>query len=497
MPQKNVSGVTADVKVGDMMQIMDVADALRAQQAGLDRELSHDDQVADIKRRLQATYTEMGRTVDDATLQQAIEAHFSHKYEFQPPKKDFNHTLALAYVNRKRIGLHYGVPALILSGLVLAGWGISSSVEAHRLQQEETAVEESVLSACNLQKKIGSEVTSLATTPSAEQLPSAEKVTLLEAIEGARRSLSLNEDFFHQYCRDNGVADLVTRTNFNDVARLIPPVEASLNNARVGYEKGAQVLSTQEEINGVRRDLDLSLTAVRETKPLEVFLKQAESYYQQGLTSIERRDLSESRSFLTQLQGVGTQARKFATLSDKIDPLYSSITQILDPHETEGKKQAEDLYQQAKKDLENADATHLQNVVGQMQELQHNLSVEYKITIVSRPGEKSGIDKYYDEDMSDGKQGNFSGYYYLVEAVGTDGRAIPQNITSSETGRTRKVTKWGEGMEPRAWQRLVDDKTADGIVDDNVIGKKPKGYLTPKYEPRFQTNGKRMTEWDE
>src|SRR3989338_229503 len=92
----------SDANVQEMLQMMDVVNALRTQQGEVEKQLSHDDQVADLRTRLRATYQQMGVQVDDITLDRAIRDQSAHKYEFQAPKRDFSYTLAQAYVDRAR-----------------------------------------------------------------------------------------------------------------------------------------------------------------------------------------------------------------------------------------------------------------------------------------------------------------------------------------------------------------------------------------------------------
>jgi len=81
------------------------------------------------------------------------------------------------------------------------------------------------------------------------------------------------------------------------------------------------------------------------------------------------------------------------------------------------------------------------------------------------------------------------------------GNPIPQEITSCETGRTERVRTFGrrvKGGDRRTVEevrrdmrnrkkydsstplikRVIRDKLDNGVVDNNVVGKKERGYLT-------------------
>lgn len=106
-------------------------------------------------------------------------------------------------------------------------------------------------------------------------------------------------------------------------------------------------------------------------------------------------------------------------------------------------------------------ATELATLVARLDE-------EYTVTIVSRPGEKSGVDRY-------GADGRLSGYYLIVEAIAPDGRALRRQIKNAETQSTETVTKWGELVDTAVWERVVADKQADGVVDDAAFARKERG----------------------
>ena len=120
------------------------------------------------------------------------------------------------------------------------------------------------------------------------------------------------------------------------------------------------------------------------------------------------------------------------------------------------------------------------------------LGEEYTVQIVSRPGEKSGVDRYDD-------RGRLSGYYLIVEAVAPDGRVLPRAIKNAETQRTETVTKWGELVGTATWERVVADKQADGVIDDSYFAHKNRGI----YEEQtvLQEGGKplrrgrQITQW--
>lgn len=115
------------------------------------------------------------------------------------------------------------------------------------------------------------------------------------------------------------------------------------------------------------------------------------------------------------------------------------------------------------------DLARLRTAATDLATLAARLDEEYVVTIVSRPGEKSGVDRYQD--------GRLSGYYLIVEAVTPGGERLPRSIRNAETQRTETVKAWGELVPEAVWNRVVADKQKDGVVDDAEFARKVRGVF--------------------
>ncbi len=125
----------------------------------------------------------------------------------------------------------------------------------------------------------------------------------------------------------------------------------------------------------------------------------------------------------------------------------------------------------AKQQREHRDADSLRRVQAALAAQREALAEEYEIRVVSEPGRKAGIDRYYED--RDGKR--VSGYYLLVEAKTPDGRVLPRQIMNAETKKAAVVSTWGERVPKAVYDRLVADRKADGILDETLFGRKRKG----------------------
>ncbi|MEO1152218.1 MAG: DUF6384 family protein [Pseudomonadota bacterium] len=147
----------------------------------------------------------------------------------------------------------------------------------------------------------------------------------------------------------------------------------------------------------------------------------------------------------------------------------------------------EDTYGAGKTAKDQEKLTTLQAATSRLKQTRDSLDKELTVRIVSRPGEQSIVWRYPDKNPD---QRN---YYLIVEAIDSTGKALPIEITSEEDQTTRAVTKWGVRVPESIYDRVRADKLDDEIVQDAVIGTKPKGALKPAYDIR--TSGGQILDW--
>ena len=138
------------------------------------------------------------------------------------------------------------------------------------------------------------------------------------------------------------------------------------------------------------------------------------------------------------------------------------------------------------------DLSRLRSAQRELDEVTARLDEEYEVTVVDRPGEQSGIDRYFG--------GRLSGYYLIVEAKTADGRTLRRRIVNHETKSRDEVTKWGEEVDETVWNRLVADKRADGVVDQALFARKRRGTLAedvvmPGGNGKPLARGRSITKW--
>jgi hypothetical protein len=115
------------------------------------------------------------------------------------------------------------------------------------------------------------------------------------------------------------------------------------------------------------------------------------------------------------------------------------------------------------------------------------LEQEYSLRIVNRPGERSGVWRV--PDINTGARN----YYIIVEAIDPTGRVLSVPVTNEETGKTERVEKWGLRVDGKTFDRIASDKQDNGIIEQDRVGEKNRGYLAPRYD--LPTTGGAITQW--
>lgn len=153
----------------------------------------------------------------------------------------------------------------------------------------------------------------------------------------------------------------------------------------------------------------------------------------------------------------------------------------------DARERVEQLQADAAAALSRADAEAARVVLAELERVREALVQTYELRIVSRPGEDTGV--YRVPDINTGARN----YYLIVEAVTPGGEVLSFPVTSEEDGRTRIVRKWGVRVPESTFESVRRDKMDDGIVQDNVLGRKPRGHLNPVYE--MNVSGGAITQW--
>lgn len=186
-----------------------------------------------------------------------------------------------------------------------------------------------------------------------------------------------------------------------------------------------------------------------------------------------------------QFMVVRPEASRIAALPDQLRSSYSAVLAATDVDAVE--ERAAGLLAQGEAAIGRGDADTAAERIAELAALESTLQQSYKLHVVSRPGELSGVWRV--PEANPGARN----YYLIVEAIAQDGQPLPVSIRNEEDGRVVTVRKWGLRVDKAVFDRFAEDKRDDGIIQDYVVGSKQRGELTPEY--RIPTTGAAITSW--
>jgi uncharacterized protein DUF6384 len=179
------------------------------------------------------------------------------------------------------------------------------------------------------------------------------------------------------------------------------------------------------------------------------------------------------------------QSRTTAALPGELQSAYQVIvSETKDPKALE---RAQQTLSEGQAALSRRDYGSVGAAVGELRGLDALLEQQYELRIVSRPRERSGIERFSGDNPS-GRN-----YYLIVEAIAPNGAPLTIPVRNEENGRTVPVRKWGLRVDEATYDRVKADKLDDGVIENAVVGAKHRGELDPEYS--VATTGAAITKW--
>ena len=179
------------------------------------------------------------------------------------------------------------------------------------------------------------------------------------------------------------------------------------------------------------------------------------------------------------------EEQQLARLPDRIRSLSASIkSEAADPLIG---TQAEATAQTGANAAKTGDLSAARAAETELKDTLFSLRSVYDVRIVNRQGEVSGLWRIPDQNP------DTYNFYLVVEAIGRDGRVLAQTITNEETGRKEVVKTWAQRVDRQVLERVKADKDDDGIIQNNIVGRKVRGRLTPDWSISVQ--GGAITRW--
>ncbi|MGE0846994.1 MAG: DUF6384 family protein [Flavobacteriaceae bacterium] len=153
----------------------------------------------------------------------------------------------------------------------------------------------------------------------------------------------------------------------------------------------------------------------------------------------------------------------------------------------EAADRAEALYADGANALKRGDVEAARQAAATLEQLQQNLSLQYRLRIVQEQGEHSGVWRIPDANEA------AQNFYLIVDAVDDAGKPVTLPVMSEETNRISTVSRFGVRVSESVFEQVRRDKGDDGIIQSNIVAVKQRGYLDPQY--RVPVLGGAITSW--
>ena len=151
------------------------------------------------------------------------------------------------------------------------------------------------------------------------------------------------------------------------------------------------------------------------------------------------------------------------------------------------KQKATALQSDGERAIRSGDRAAMMKINTDLAALREEVMRQYTLTIVSRPGESTGVWRR----PPHGNQAR--NYYLIVEAITPEGQTLRLPVRNEETGNVETVSKFGARVPQDTFETVARDKRDDGIVQKSRFGVKRRGMLAVDYEMPFE--GGFITKW--
>jgi hypothetical protein len=172
-------------------------------------------------------------------------------------------------------------------------------------------------------------------------------------------------------------------------------------------------------------------------------------------------------------------------LPGELQALHAQVTELADEATTDAL--ADRLLEEGRRALRDGDSALAAQAAAELGQLRDQLEASYVIRVVNRPGERSGVFRIPDVNQA------ARNYYVIVEAVGSGGRILEVPVENEETGTVERVERWGVRVDKAVYDRVSADKLDDGIIQNDILGRKKTGVREPEYS--VPTAGAAITKW--
>lgn len=486
---------------------MDVVDQLRYRDAEL-RTLAENghDRVA-LKRRLADLYRAQGIEVSDQILDAGIQAQHERRYVYVAPT-GWKAWLAGCWVGRRRL-LRFGLAAVLGAVLLLAlvllvaagmrgvrerdaerfvaavneqvtlvGNGLAAASARLRTLEADLAALEARAPATHPDRLAAMTATVRAAQHDARAAVDIARVGTAEApLPTLVREAGVTRTRHAADVRDQAAVDQV-RSAIIAAKKQVAASDAALvrlQAAMATFASGVEASEQLEAANTAAIAAGLNAEAER--------LRQRE--YAAGDAALRMSRVARAEEAAGTLRQAALDAASQAALADALVQLRSDglATGVAG----EDRRRLQDALSRAEGQLRNGSLAEARQAQADVAAMVALLQERLEYRIVNRGDTRSGVWRY-NQDAAGGRN-----YYLVVEALDGSGTATALQIRNEETGTTEAASTFAVRVPMAVYDRVAADKQDNGLIEDDLIGIKARGRLSPSFS--VPVAGGYITEW--
>lgn len=477
-----------DGQFSELLMTMDMVDSIRHRAGELEHHASEEERRNAYRDKLRELYRAQGVEVSDEVLEDAVQAQMDQRFSYTAPH-GFAAGVARAWVRRWAVAKRGAAGAVLAAGVGGGYYGFVVAPEQARIGNEIAEINawlsETPVAVAALQQRLsatGSTVDTFTTPAYADLVDDAVDAQIVGAEADLREARVLVGDL-----PSVDVPPLTRDTYPTRVAeyrRLRTEVDGLVTEANGELDAASGAVTSSRTLIDIERDADAAIARVQTADVPSDSQRQLRVQVRDLESALIAGDAQESRSLLAALSGSLAGLAELGSLQDTLARLLSEARDQSRSDDATATMEA--MAADIRSNLAALNIDAAKEGIARFRRDIDILRSEYTLRIVSRPGVDSGV-------VRRARGGSASLHYLVVEAVSAGGGVVALPIRSEETGTVHSVERFGVRVPESVFERIREDKRDNGIIEDDVMGRKRAGYLAPEY--RMQTAGGYITAW--
>lgn len=478
----------SQVSVSEKVGAMAVVDELRHKQLVAEELLNLPERRKDVVESLSKYYDNKGVSVTPELLEQGVKEYFSKRLRFEEPEQSNFAKLASAVAITRRTWVPRGAIGLGLAGVLALG--VSIGYDVYKFSVVE-GLEQSAQQQNFKAQQLTSSIAGISQAAEALQLRNRQLGSPLAGVTAMLAQASKTGAEATDLLQFNIAIPLSFETaelveeQVEKASSSIKNAEKLISSAKKHVDASTDLLGVAQELRSLKSSEQFETASRRDPVTLAALEAQANIR-----SAAEPTAVAAAASSLSRLKRLITEAELADTLSNQVDALKAELTSM----KLTGPKdmiRVDAIVQAANEALRNLDTGAARKQLAVLNELLTLAKTTLTFQIVDRVGINSGVER----QLNSSAPGQGKSWYVVVEALDQSGKVVPQEVTSSESGKTRVARYFGLRVSQEEYLRVRDDKLSDGKVDDKAVGSKPARSLTTVYNARVHPSHSIILDW--